>query len=102
MRPCLRCQTLTERSYCPACDPDRQRRRVTPGRTTKAQIEFRTSVLKNAGWRCEWVEDGIRCEATTGLEAHHITRLRDLLNFDPSDGVCLCRPHHRRADERAA
>jgi hypothetical protein len=101
-RACIACGVLTDGSYCYRCDPDRERRRNTPGRTTKAQKQFRAAVLQRAGFQCEAVIDGVRCTATTGLEAHHLTKLRAATSFDPAGGRCLCRSHHRLADLDAA
>lgn len=100
-RPCIACGKLTDRSYCATCHPDRSRKRITPGRTTGRQQRFREQVLRAAGHRCEAIIDGVRCEATTGLEAHHLDPLRDTRSYDPSRGVALCRRCHHLA-ERAA
>jgi hypothetical protein len=101
-RACLKCGVLTERSYCYRCDPDRERRRGTPGRTTKAQAQFRKAVLAASGFRCEAIENGQRCTATTRLEAHHLDALRDSRSYDPRRGVCLCARHHHLVERDAA
>lgn len=49
---------------------------------------------------CEVCRD--RGKVTTeGLEVHHIEKLRDDPDGLVEDGnlVCLCRPHHRMADD---
>jgi predicted restriction endonuclease len=99
VRPCLVCGRLnTGVSYCPRHNPERQRRRVTPGRVISRQERFRKAVLAAAGHRCQWTEDGRRCKATTGLQAHHLQPLRDSQSYDPADGVALCRHHHALAE----
>ena len=67
-------------------------------RTSAQQTKFRRAVLACAGGRCQWVEDGRRCEARTGLTAHHLVALVAGGIQDPSNGVLLCRPHHERAE----
>jgi predicted restriction endonuclease len=102
-RPCLGCGSLIERgSYCPPCDPDRERKRTTPGR--RGAAAFRAAVLKRDGNRCRaLLPDGTRCpeDDPSRLEAHHVKPLhaggRDTLQ----NGVTLCRSHHRVL-ERAA
>ncbi len=101
-RPCLTCSKLSDGSYCAEHDPNRYRKRTTPGRTTRAQTTFRRAVLAASGYRCQYVEHGIRCQVTgaQNLTAHHLKRLRDVLSYDPADGVALCLPHHREAERR--
>jgi hypothetical protein len=89
------CGVLVENaSHCPR----HYRRRITPGRTTKQQTAFREAVLLAAGGRCQAVEHGVRCDVTTGLQAHHLDRLIDSQTFDPRRGVALCPRHHRMAE----
>ena len=98
-RPCLQCGELTRGSYCEAHDPERQRRRDTPGRGGGyAASAFREAVLARAGFRCEAIEDGVRCDVTdrSQLEAHHVQAIVAGGNArDPANGACLCRRHHR-------
>lgn len=103
-RPCLICGRLNTggSSYCRRHDPERQRKRVTPGRSTPRQAGFRAAVLKAADYRCQWSEDGKRCRRTDHLQAHHLTPLVETLSFDPKDGVCLCPPHHALAERALA
>jgi predicted restriction endonuclease len=99
LRPCITCGVLVENaSYCASHDPNSVRRRVTPGRTTKAQGKFRRAVLANAGHRCQAIEHGKRCEVTAGLQAHHLDRLADSRSYDPRKGVALCPRHHAVAE----
>jgi 5-methylcytosine-specific restriction protein A len=67
---------------------------------------WRRAVLDRAGWRCEWIEDGKRCEASaaTGdrMFADHVVERADggaLL--DPANGCVLCGSHHVRKTNRA-
>ncbi len=50
------------------------------------------------GNACQWIEDGVRCERTTGLQAHHLVALVAGGSNDPSNGVLLCPGHHARAE----
>lgn len=95
-RPCVRCGVLiASGSCCPAQDPVR-RFRTTPGRGGSAQItRFRTAVLEAAGYQCEAIIDGLRCEETRDLQAHHLVGLREGGSNDPDNGVALSGPHHR-------
>lgn len=43
-----------------------------------------------AGWRCEYHP----CEATTGLDVHHLTYVNIGAEDVRRDLVVLCRPHH--------
>lgn len=99
-RPCIKCGVLVQgESYCPRHMPVRK----TPGRASRAQAMFRAVVLKRAGWRCQWIgEDGERCDVRTGLSAHHVALYRETQSMDPSQGVALCGPHHRAAEQAAA
>lgn len=94
-RPCLSCHALVPigRS-CRRCGP----RRRTPGRGSGWEASaFRAAVLVKAGHRCEFVNaQGVRCTATSKLEAHHVVDLRDGGSNDPAtNGMALCRRHHR-------
>jgi hypothetical protein len=92
------CGVLVENaSHCPR----HYRRRITPGRTTKQQAAFRQAVLLAAGGCCQAVENGVRCDVTSGLQAHHLERLADSRSYDPRKGVALC-PHHHWMAERVS
>jgi hypothetical protein len=52
-------------------------------------------------YRCTLVVDGVRCEATEQLVAHHRVPLHKGGSFDPAGGVTLCEPHHREVDSYA-
>lgn len=66
-------------------------------RDRAAQARFRRQVLNGASWRCQYVEYGLRCAATTDLQAHHTQAGND----DPATGIALCRLHHRTVDPYA-
>jgi predicted restriction endonuclease len=66
-------------------------------RDRAAQARFRKRVLFNAGHRCQFVEDGMRCSETAELQAHHTEPGNDL----PETGVALCRAHHKVLDRYA-
>jgi hypothetical protein len=64
---------------------------------TAQHKEWRRGVLNRAGWQCQWVTDGKRCQASaaTGhrLFADHVTERQDS-GADTGDGMCLCGSHH--------
>jgi predicted restriction endonuclease len=84
---------------CPACNPYTTTSNATgrSGRDRALQAKFRRAVLNNAGHRCQHVQDGVRCPATAGLQAHHLTPG----TWNPADGAALCRQHHRAIDPHA-
>jgi 5-methylcytosine-specific restriction enzyme A len=57
-------------------------------------------VLVAAEYRCQAIENGTRCDVTDPalLEAHHLKPVRDGGTNDPSNGVALCRRHHRAVE----
>jgi len=69
-----------------------------------AHGQFRIAVLKRAGFRCEWIEDGRRCSKSAPqhrLFADHIRERRDRGDpTDPSNGMCLCGSHHTIKTQR--
>lgn len=60
--------------------------------------EFREQVLRNAGYRCEWIDNGQRCTKaapTHRLFADHIKERQDGgALYDAANGQCLCGAHH--------
>src|ERR1017187_3271687 len=58
---------------------------------------WRLAVCRRAGWRCEWLEDGRRCEASTQrgdrMVADHIIERADGGAVD-GPGQCLCVSHN--------
>lgn len=98
-RPCLTCGALTRSgSYCARHTPKRNSRQ-TPGRGSGRT--FREAVLAAAGYRCQAIEQGRRCPVTDPrrLEAHHVVAIVAGGRDDPAtNGVCLCRRHHRLAE----
>ena len=99
-RPCLRCGTLIggSGSYCSQHRPRRPSRQTAGRGGGWAASKFRKAVLARAGYRCEAMVGGLRCEVLEGLEAHHWRALANGGSNDPSNGVCLCRKHHRLAE----
>jgi 5-methylcytosine-specific restriction protein A len=72
-------------------------KRVDPELSTQAHKQWAADVKARAGYRCEEVENGRRCEvrAPARLFADHIVERKDggaLL--DPKNGRCLCGRHH--------
>jgi predicted restriction endonuclease len=98
IRMCLVCGALTSESRCPAHSRDKGRNRQTPGRGGARTIyAFRNAVGARAGWRCEAIVSGVRCDVVDRrrLEAHHVIPLREGGTNDPRNGRLLCRTHHR-------
>jgi predicted restriction endonuclease len=59
-------------------------------------------VLANAGYRCAAIENGVRCDETERLEAHHVRPIA--LGGDPHDptnGAAVCPAHHRVLERQA-
>lgn len=102
--PCLRCGALVAdvgASYCPRCEPERPSRQ-TAGRGTSTQAQaFRAEVLRRAGYRCEVVVGGERCEVRgeADLEAHHVRAITAGGDAkSPENGRAVCRRHHGLLD----
>jgi 5-methylcytosine-specific restriction protein A len=60
---------------------------------------WRLDVCRRAGWRCEWIEDGKRCEASKDrgdmIVADHIVERADGGAFyDTANGQALCNSHN--------
>ena len=65
---------------------------------------WRASVLSRAGYRCQAIDDGKRCEvrAPARLFADHIHERKDGgAPLDPANGQCLCGSHHTRKTAEA-
>jgi len=66
---------------------------------TAAHRAFRQVVCERAGWRCEWVEDGVRCTRSRArgdrMVADHVVERADGGSAtDPDNGQCLCVRHN--------
>lgn len=73
---------------------------------SQAYFRWRDEVKRRAGYRCEWVENGRRCERSRAhgdrMIADHIVERKDggaLL--DPKNGQCLCTQHNTLKGIRA-
>ena len=78
-------------------------KRADPFYHTQGHGQFRDVVFKRAGSRCEWIEDGKRCDKAAPqhrLFADHIRERRDGGDHDPSNGMCLCGSHHTIKTQR--
>jgi hypothetical protein len=101
LRPCLRCGALSTRgSYCRLHAPSYSKRNPARGNGWDA-TKFRRAVLMRAGYRCEAVENGVRCEVRGpgNLQAHHVAKITEGGDpHDPRGGRALCHRHHRLID----
>lgn len=57
---------------------------------------WRLEVMRRAGWRCEHIEGGKRCNRSEPrMFANHIAERKDGgAKLDPLNGECLCGRHH--------
>ena len=102
LKPCIDCGALF-RGRGSRCAVHRGDTSWGSNRSRATQAAFRRRVLAQAGYRCEALVDGVRCDVTGAnrLEAHH-TR-----PGDDSVGSALCKPppigrgHHKHFDPRA-
>lgn len=67
---------------------------------------WRKVVLDRAGWRCEWVDGGRRCERSRAngdrMIADHVRERKDGGDpLDPANGQCLCVQHNTLKGARA-
>jgi 5-methylcytosine-specific restriction protein A len=71
---------------------------VDPYYLTEEHRAWREQVVRNAGYRCQWVENGRRCTKAAPLHrmfADHVKERRDGgAALDPANGQCLCGRHH--------
>ena len=83
-----------------------KRSRLKKHRVTPEETAWRNEVLRNSGYRCQWVDQqtGLRCpvHGKENLDAHHINERsqRPDLRDDPENGAALCSGpgrHHDRA-----
>lgn len=81
-------------------------KRVDAELSTAEYRVWREEVKRRAGYRCEWVENGRRCERSRArgdrMIADHIVERKDggaLL--DPANGQCLCTQHNTLKGIRA-
>jgi 5-methylcytosine-specific restriction protein A len=95
LRP--RLGTLDTRSVRPA------EKTADPYYHTAEHKEWRRIVLNSAGWRCEWVTDGKRCDASVAnghrMFADHVNERQDR-GHDQGQGMCLCGAHHTKKTMR--
>lgn len=67
---------------------------------TQEHRAWRAQVLRNAGYRCQWVKNGRRCSKAAPdhrMFADHIKERTDGGDpLDPVNGQCLCGSHHTR------
>jgi|SoimicMinimDraft_6_1059734.scaffolds.fasta_scaffold48529_1 5-methylcytosine-specific restriction enzyme A len=80
-------------------------KRADPHYDTSAHRHWREQVVRDAGCRCEWVEDGSRCAKSAPnhrMFADHIKERQDGgAPYDPANGQCLCGAHHSLKTARA-
>lgn len=73
-------------------------KRADPHYGSAAHRAWAEIVVARAGARCEWVEDGRRCDKSAPdhrMFADHIVERADGGDdSDPDNGQCLCGAHH--------
>src|SRR5262245_23630918 len=71
---------------------------VDPQLLTAEHRAWRAEVIRRAGGRCQWVENGVRCtkaEPYHRMFADHIVERADRgALYDLNSGICLCGQHH--------
>lgn len=76
---------------------------ANPHYQTPEHKDWALKVKQRAGWRCEYVESGVRCERSAArgdvMYADHIESLRDRpdLALELSNGRCACNSHNTRS-----
>jgi 5-methylcytosine-specific restriction enzyme A len=81
-------------------------RQIDPYYSSAEHRAWRTTVYRRAGWRCEAMENGQRCEASAArgdrMFADHVIERRDG-GADQGEGRCYCGSHHtsKTNDERS-
>jgi tRNA(His) 5'-end guanylyltransferase len=77
---------------------------VDPYYNTPEHKAWRRTVMILAGWQCQWVEDGKRCQASARrgdrMFADHVEERSDGGTND-GQGMCLCGSHHSLKTARA-
>jgi 5-methylcytosine-specific restriction enzyme A len=80
-------------------------KQADPGLLTEQHKQWREQVLRSAGYRCEWIDNGIRCAKAAPkhrMFADHIEERQDGgAPYDPANGQCLCGSHHTIKTARA-
>jgi hypothetical protein len=75
-------------------------KRADPHYQTAKHEAWAEQVKRNAGYRCEWVEGGVRCSKAAPRHRmfadHKVERQDGGDPFDPANGQCLCGSHHTR------
>jgi 5-methylcytosine-specific restriction protein A len=69
------------------------------GLLTPEHRAWSLAVRRRAGWRCQWIEDGLQCRATHAggdrMVADHIVERADGgALYDTDNGQCLCVSHN--------
>lgn len=76
----------------------RSSKTADPELKTAEHQAWRAGVLKRAGYRCQWVENGERCTKAAPdhrMIADHIIERADGGDaLDPDNGQCLCGQHN--------
>ncbi|MGY4224372.1 5-methylcytosine-specific restriction protein A [Bradyrhizobium sp. USDA 4503] len=82
-------------------------KRADPHYQTAEHKDWAEKVKRRAGWRCEYVENGLRCERSRAnghqMYADHIRDIRDNpeLALDLTNGRCACNSHNTRSGIQA-
>jgi hypothetical protein len=77
-----------------------------PELLTQEHKAWRLIVCRRAGWRCEWMDQGMRCHRSAArgdrmIADHKIERADGGALYDPDNGQCLCTSHNTLKGTRA-
>ncbi len=73
---------------------------------TEQHKAWRLKVCSRAGWQCQWIEAGKRCERSAArgdrmIADHIVERADGGALYDEANGQCLCVQHNTQKGVRA-
>lgn len=70
-------------------------KQADPELLTSQHRAWRKLVIDRAGGRCEWIENGTRCNSDRNVVADHVIERADGgAPYDLANGQCLCTRHN--------
>jgi 5-methylcytosine-specific restriction protein A len=98
-----RLTTLRPRVEMASSRLEPRERQVDSYYSTQQHREWRSAVYRQAGWQCEAIENGQRCDKSRAngdrMFADHIVERSDG-GADLGPGMCLCGHHHTEKTNR--